>query len=104
MANVYLVRDAAEAYAAANGGDYAAALGDPLSDGRTLIDFLPGGKLLHNPYIGVRDSPMGFSAGHQGQIGYEPFISDPPYGYYITAIGAEIGIHLVILSNNPNDP
>ena len=104
MANAYLVRDAAEAYAAANGGNYSMNLGDPLPDGRTLIDFLPEGKLLLNPYTGVASSPGDYAASTPGQVGYIAYLSDPPYGYQITAVGADGSEYLAMIVVNPNEP
>jgi len=93
IADCYLVRDAAEAYAAANNGIYAT---DPwhstLPDGRILIDFLPDGKLLVNLYNGGRYLPIPGHPGGPGEIGYTGRTSVEPYGYVIRGVGADYSV------------
>jgi len=91
--NCRLVRDAAEAWAAESDGDYP---GDPESrntSGHTLIDFLPGGMYLVNPFDGTRSQPLYLAWGNPGDTEYlgfgddccEPFCD--PNGYMITGFG-----------------
>lgn len=91
--NCFLVRDAAEAWAAESGGDYP---GDPESrnlSGHTLIDFLPGGMHLVNPYDGSKSQPMYLAWGNPGEVDYLSFDDDrcnpscDPNGYMITGFG-----------------
>jgi len=93
--NCYLVRDAAEAFAAQNNGVYPYDMkGNELPDGRTLIDFLPDGEYLVSPATGARTEPWpGFptfpwSTGYMGQRSTEP------YGYVI--IGLDDDFHELI--------
>ena len=105
IANAYIVRDAAEAFATANNGVYAR---DPwyeeTMDGRTLIDFLPEGKLLVNPYFGTRMDPMDGLAAAPGQVGYRRYTSIEPYGYTIDAVGADGATRLIVLYKDPREP
>jgi len=103
LANVYLVRDAAEAFALANAGVYPDRLSDELPDGRTLIAFLPSGQWLVNPYSHLRDSPVDAHAYHQGRVGYQPYRTYSPYGYVISAVGGTQGETLVMISRDPDD-
>ncbi len=94
--NCLRVRDAAEAWAAEAGGDYA---GDPESrnaSGHTLVDFLPGGTYLVNPFDGARDQPIYYAYGSAGETEYLSFdgggcgyCGEPcgPSGYMITGFG-----------------
>ena len=105
IANAYIVRDAAEAFAAANNGMYAE---EPWTeetlDGRTLIDFLPEGKPLLNPYNGLRMDPIPGGASAAGQVGYRAFRSIEPHGYIIDAIGGNGYEYLIVLSWDPLEP
>jgi hypothetical protein len=74
--NCFLVRSAAEAFAAANDGDYSNGLADPLPIGDVLIDLLPGGRMLVNPYTGHRTEPRRGGATAPGEIGYQAFDTD----------------------------
>jgi hypothetical protein len=105
MANAYLVRDAAHAYAAANNGNYPRNPTEPIPDpdGRTLIDFLPGGTYVMNPYTYTANSPTGANAVGVGSIGYVSFRAAPPRGYRITGVGAERGVYIIDLSLDPDD-
>jgi len=68
--NCLLVRDAVEAFAAANNGVYPAITWDELPSGESVIDLLPDGRLLLNPFWGFRDSPVNGAAAASGQVGY----------------------------------
>lgn len=58
---------------------------DTTVNGNTLIDFLPGGEPLLNPYTGLRDQPVDTIAANPGEIGYQPSYS---YSYCtITGFG-----------------
>ncbi len=45
---------------------------DQTPQGNTLIDFLPGGVRLINPYTGTRTNPVDNAAGGLGDVGYTP--------------------------------
>jgi hypothetical protein len=104
IANAYIVRDAAEAFAAANNGLYPRLTTEKTLDGQTLIDLLPEGKLLLNPYWGVMDSPMDGFSEVPGQVGYIIYSSIEPYGYKIDAVGADGVTRLIVLDKDPREP
>jgi hypothetical protein len=68
--NGLVVRDAAEAWAASNNGVYSNGLADPNPQGETLIDFLPGGRLLINPFTSLPTEPVAGGAASAGSTGY----------------------------------
>jgi hypothetical protein len=68
--NAWIVKAAAEAFAAENGGVYSVSIGDATPLGNTLIDFLPGGCLLTNPYNLCCDTPGMGPVTYGGQVGY----------------------------------
>jgi len=69
LANAYAVLNAAQEYYAVNGG-YPDDLSQGGSDGKTLIDLLPGGQLLVNPADGYKSQPVDGSPGGAGEVGY----------------------------------
>jgi hypothetical protein len=108
--NCLQVRDAAEAWAAESGGKYP---GDPATRnalGHTLIDFLPGGTYLVNPFDGARDQPLYIAPGFPGETDYLSFDDNrcghcgppcDPNGYMITGFG-ESGEILLVTQNWPD--
>jgi len=103
-ANAYLIRDAADAYAAANNGYYPNYVDHELPDGRTLIDFLPDGVYLRNPYTGESDSPSHSYAYWPGEVSYSSFTGQTTRGYFIQGIGEEAGEAIVTLQLDPRNP
>lgn len=89
IANAYAVREAAERFAAENNGVYAANVGvDATPDGKTIIDFLPGGLHLENAFHGYRAEPVNGAAATRGAVGYVPIVQGGVNsGYTITAYG-----------------
>jgi len=104
--NSYITRDAVEAFAAANGGLYPLNSSQRIADGRQVVDFLPGGQLLVNPYTGSRTSPsIGSAAGSRGQTGYVTHFDTTfglPLGYTIDCWNEDFEIVLQIFQD-PND-
>jgi hypothetical protein len=92
LANCEIVMAAAEDFAQLSGGPYPADLSDPLPNGDTMIDLLPGGKLLTNPYVGLKIDPSdGNGLHYPGGIGYVAVDFDGygfVDGYIIEAYGA----------------
>jgi hypothetical protein len=90
--NCYELLAAADAFAMDNGGVYAYD-GITVNDsGKTMVEYLPGGMLLENAYLGIRIEPAkwGSQAANSGEIGYNPIcISGVYVGCMIT--GAERG-------------
>ncbi len=88
-ANCYTVQQAAEAFAAQNGGLYPRNVAfDTTLAGDTLKDLLPKGVLLENPFTQVRSEPFNGLSLSPGETGYE-WSGVPSYGYIITGFGAE---------------
>ena len=107
IANAYIVRDAVEAFAAANNGVYPWITTSEGLDGQTLIDLLPEGKLLLNPYWGLLDSPVDGLAAQAGQVGYVAWDVDGDGnrdGYTIDALGADGATQLIVLFKDPREP
>ena len=81
-------------------GSYPGDVGaDPLPNGDTMTDLLPGGWLLKNPYWGGNDSPVDGSAAAAGQVGYSPWDRDNDGyrdGYTVDALGDD-GVTLVAM-------
>ena len=88
-ANSHLVQEAAENFAAFNDGVYAGNLADVDLAGNTLIDYLPDGQLLLNPYTGALTEPVGAPAATPGQTGYVVIVdhTGTNSGYTITGFG-----------------
>ncbi len=96
--NAHTTQLAAEDFSVQNQGVYPLGTGDPLPSGDTLIDLLPGGALLTNPFSRVLDSPNNGPAGAAGQVGYLMFDANAdgvPDGYTIDGLG-EDGVTTVI--------
>jgi len=107
IANAYIVRDAAEAFAAANNGVYAALTTTALPNGDTMVLLLPGGALLTNPFSKVPDSPVDGTAGVAGQVGYVSLDRDGdgfPDGYTIDALGENGVDYLIVIVKDPREP
>jgi hypothetical protein len=96
VVNCYLLRDAIELFAVANGGEYP---GDVLlsetPDGRTALDFLPDGERLVNPFTGLRTEPQPALAANLGQTGY---MWVRPGHYVINGMGSTYPDDLIILT------
>jgi len=84
-----LVQEAAENFAAFNNGVYAGNLADHNLSGKSVIDYLPGGRLLRNPYTGAETEPVGACAATPGQVGYVVVVdgTGTNSGYTITGFG-----------------
>jgi len=99
IVNCYLVRDAVEAFAAANNGRYPV---DPwyseTQDGRTAIDFLPNREALVNPFSGARTEPTPGTAAHPGQTGY--VVYPEALGYVINGLGSTYPDELFVLTKD----
>jgi len=93
--NCETVRDAVEAFASMNDGWYPGGLTDTTPGGDTVIDLLPSGTLLVNPYTGVHTEPTNGHAAVLGQTGYlvRSDTQGRNAGYTITGYGwcGEIG-------------
>lgn len=103
-----LVRYAVESFVVDNKGEYPwNVAADITPRGNTVIDYLPEGELLVNPFSGARDSPVTGPAANPGQIGYQ--VRDHNHdgvwdGYQIDALGALGPVALPICAlEHPNE-
>jgi len=90
--NAHVVQLAAEDFAVQNFGVYPFDTGTPLPSGDTLVDLLPSGILLPNPFSQALDSPVNGIAAVPGTIGYQFLDTNAdgsPDGYSITGYGAD---------------
>ena len=69
--NCRTLQNAVEAFANANDGAYPDDVDmDETTTGETVIDLLPGGRRLKNPFTGMASEPVNGHAANPGQIGY----------------------------------
>ena len=63
---------------------------DTTPGGDTLIDMLPNGQLLSNPFTRNSTEPINGTAASSGQIGYLPYLLNGiRVGYTISGFGCE---------------
>ena len=102
--NCRIVAQAAEAFAADNGGEYPANNQRINLMGRSIQDYLPGGSLLLNPFEGSRTVPTwGALAASRGEVGYVAIEGDGDgfLGYRITGVGSSSGFEIYRLGKPP---
>lgn len=91
--NAYIVQAAADSFAADNNGAYASNGGTRNLVGKRLTDYLPGGRLLINPYGSVRSEPnwAGYAAvaGGCGYLSVDIDADTYMDGYHIDVLGAD---------------
>jgi len=85
----HILQTALELYAADNDGVYPCNLASVNLVGNTLIDLLPGGALMKNPYTLALTNPVDGAGSNRGEIGYnsQTTIAGPCTGYVITGRG-----------------
>ncbi len=101
--NCHTVQLAAEDFCVQNGGEYANSLGDGLPGGTMLMQLLPGGHMLENPFTKLEDSPVDGVASKIGQVGYRPVDSNGDGkwdDYEITGMGGEQGAIIITLTKS----
>jgi prepilin-type N-terminal cleavage/methylation domain-containing protein len=88
-ANCHTVQLAAEDFAVQNEGVYATNVDmDATPGGQTIVDMLPGGVMLVNPFTQVATEPINAPAANQGETGYQPLAQGGiNVGYTITGFG-----------------
>lgn len=103
MTNCHMVRWAAELFASENGGVYPSDVDiDSTPFGNTLIDFLPGGYRLQNPYTMSLTEPFNATAANPGETGYIPCIyGGINRGYTITGVGRHGGVVIITIWKDP---
>ena len=101
--NAHTTQLAAEDFSVQNQGVYPLNTADALpTTGLTMVDLLPGGALLVNPFSRIADSPNNGPAAGAGNVGYLMFDANAdgvPDGYTIDGIG-EDGATIVITLNS----
>lgn len=99
--NCYTLRDALEEYMDNNGCGCCCPLNiysDTNEVGLTVIDYLPGGEPMENPFTGERTEPVDTIATEPGQTGYYAKSACYPPKFYINGFGESFMI--VELSNH----
>lgn len=100
--NAHTTQLAAEDFSVQNDGVYAALTTTALPNGNTMIDLLPGGALLTNPFSKAQDSPVDAGAVNAGQVGYTAIDVEPDGifdGYNIDALGKDGVTQIILLSS-----
>lgn len=89
--NCHTVQLAAEDFSVRNDGVYAADLSDQTvsAPNETIIDMLPAGTNLMNPFTRAATEPVDNAAANPGETGYEVVVdaSGTNVGYTITGFG-----------------
>jgi len=90
--NSVTLLEAVELFAIDNGGEYPESVDSDISaTGKILIDYLPGGDKLINPFTGIKDQPIDSMPSSPGEIGYYKYqYNDAFYFnvYFIQGFGA----------------
>jgi type IV pilus assembly protein PilA len=99
--NCHTVQLAAEDFAVQNDGVYAADVDAAATPaGQTIVDMLPGGAPLQNPFTKVASEPVNATAATAGESGYVPIAQNGVnVGYTITGVGKEAGTTIITLSS-----
>jgi hypothetical protein len=96
--NCDILREAVESFAAETEGHYPRnLLVDTSGVGKHLIEYLPGGQMMYNPFTGKLTEPVMGTADSPGETGYALFQGCLDWGYYITGFGSDTVI--VMYSN-----
>ena len=99
IANCYTLQEAVEAFAAENVGVY------PMDSwvhrtplGNTLVNLLPGGLMLENPFTQLRTEPIDGFATLPGETGYHVILDSVIVGYEISGQGADsLLVYIVVV-------
>jgi prepilin-type N-terminal cleavage/methylation domain-containing protein len=100
-ANCHTVQLAAEDFAVQNIGVYAADVdNDQTVAGDRIIDMLPDGTQLPNPFTKAATEPVNGPATNIGETGYAPIIQNGTnVGYTITGVGRRAGALVITLAS-----
>ena len=106
LANSRQLQQAVEMWVALNNGVYPSDVDldrTPNPNGKTVIELLPNGVRLVNPFTGQATEPVTGTAVTPGQIGYVPHIeSGNTVGYTITGFG-EAAIIVILNREDPSE-
>jgi prepilin-type N-terminal cleavage/methylation domain-containing protein len=97
--NCHTVQLAAEDFSVQNDGVYSNGLADVLPSGDTIIDLLPGGVLLENPFTKAATEPVVGLPAAAGSTGYLSIDSDADGtmdGYQIDGLGKDAAAPAII--------
>ena len=99
--NCHTVQLAAEDFAVQNDGVYAADVAtDTAPSGDAIVDMLPGGARLENPFTKAATEPVDAAAATSGQTGYLPVVVNAVnVGYSITGCGKDNGVTVITLTS-----
>ena len=99
--NGHTVQLAAEDFSVQNNGVYAGNVDiDTTPSGDSMVDLLPGGALLENPFTKAAEEPTIGAAATAGDTGYVPIApAGVNIGYTITCCGKEPGVVILTLSS-----
>lgn len=99
IANCHILKEALEAFMEDNdGGRPEDVCGDTNRVGLTLIDYLPDGQFLENPFTGERTEPVDTIATEPGQTGFYSIHEwATPGFYYINGFGER---HVIVELSN----
>ncbi len=97
--NCHTVQLAAEDFAVQNEGVYAANVDmDTTPGGTTILDLLPGGARLLNPFTKAATEPVNAAAANPGETGYQVLVQGGiNVGYTITGFGENV---MILTLNN----
>ena len=98
--NCHTVQLAAEDFAVQNDGVYAADVdSDTTPGGDTIVDMLPGGTRLENPFTKAATEPVNAAAANPGETGYVPVAQNGVnVGYTITGAGKDGNVIITLTS------
>ena len=104
IANCMYIRNAAEMFASLNDGEVPRWGTDTTPQGMTLIDLLPEGRHLRNPFTRLYTEPIDGMAANPGEAGYSP-VSDggQNVGYTISGNGVNAGTRIFLWWQTPSD-
>jgi prepilin-type N-terminal cleavage/methylation domain-containing protein len=100
--NCHTVQLAAEDFSVQNDGVYSNGLADPLPSGDVLVDLLPGGVLLDNPFTKAATEPVAGAPAGAGSTGYLAIDDDGDGtmdGYQIDGIGKDGATVIISLTS-----
>lgn len=99
--NCHTTQLAAEDFAVQSDGVYAADVNAATTPaGQTILQMLPGGVGLPNPFTKVVDQPITGAAAQPGETGYQPINQGGVnVGYTITGVGKTAGTTILTLSS-----
>jgi type IV pilus assembly protein PilA len=100
--NCHTTQLAAEDFSVQNDGVYSNGLADPLPNGDMLVDLLPGGTLLENPFTKAASEPVAGAAAGAGSTGYTANDDDGDGvmdSYVIDGIGKDPAVTIITLTS-----